>query len=90
MNEWIDHPLMKEIDPLKRELIKTAALKTKGKNGQALAPVLMALITNARKNGIQFTREEMALVLEVLKDGKSKEEQLQIDQMVKMVQRYMK
>lgn len=81
---------MKEIDPIKRELIKTAASKTQGKTGKALAPVLMALITNARKNNIKFTSEEMALVLEVLKDGKAKEEQLQIDQMVKMVQRYMK
>ena len=51
---------------------------------------MMTLITSAKKNGIQFTGEEMALILDILKDGKSKEEQMQIDQMVKMVQHYMK
>ena len=90
MNEWMNHPLMKEIDPLKLELIKKAAAQTNGKTGKALAPVMMTLITSAKKNGIQFTGEEMALILDVLKDGKSKEEQMQIDQMVKMVRHYMK
>ena len=32
MNEWIDHPLLKNMDPLKLELIKTAAGKTQGKS----------------------------------------------------------
>lgn len=90
MNEWMNHPLMKEIDPLKLELIKKTAAQTNGKTGKALAPVMMTLITSAKKNGIQFTGEEMALILDVLKDGKSKEEQMQIDQMVKMVRHYMK
>ena len=90
MNEWMNHPLMKEIDPLKLELIKKAAAQTNGKTGKALAPVMMTLITSAKKNGIQFTGEEMALILDVLKDGKSKEEQMQIDQMVNMVRHYMK
>ena len=72
------------------ELIKKAAAQTNGKTGKALAPVMMTLITSAKKNGIQFTGEEMTLILDVLKDGKSKEEQTQIDQMVKMVQHYMK
>ena len=89
MNEWIDHPAMHNIDPLKLELIKTAARQTQGKSGKALAPVMMALITSANKKGIQFTPEEMSLVLSILKEGKSKEEQDQIENMVQMVKRYM-
>lgn len=76
---------MENIDPLKLELIKTAAKQTSGKNGKALAPILMALITNANRQGIQFTSDEISLILEILKEGKSKEEQAQIDQMVQMV-----
>ena len=78
-NDWIDHPAMEKIDPLKRELIRTAAKQTQGKSGNSLAPVMMALITSANKKGIRFEPEEISLIMEILKDGKSREEQEQID-----------
>ena len=90
MNEWMNHPAMKNIDPIKLELIKTAARPTEGKSGKALAPVMMALITNANKRGIRFSPDEVSLIISILKEGKSKEEQEQIEQMVKMVTTYMK
>ena len=90
MNEWMNHPAMKNIDPIKLELIKTAARQTEGKSGKALAPVMMALITNANKRGIRFSPDEVSLIISILKEGKSKEEQEQIEQMVKMVTAYMK
>lgn len=85
MNEWMNHPAMENLDPVKLELIKAAAAQTKGKSGNGMATVMMALITSARKNGISFTPEEMTLILDILKDGKSEEEQNQIDNMVNMV-----
>lgn len=90
MNSWMNHPAMNNIDPLKLELIKTAAKQTQGKSGKNLAPVMMALITGANKKGIRFTNEEISLILEILKDGKSAEEKQQIDQMIRMVSSYLK
>lgn len=90
MNEWMNNPALHNIDPIKMELIKTAAAQTKGKSGRALAPVMMALITSANKKGIQFTPDEFSLILSVLKEGKSKEEQDNIEHMVNMIQGYMK
>ena len=90
MNEGMNHPAMENLDPLKLELIKAAAAQTKGKTGNSMATVMMALVTSARKNGISFSQEEMTLILNVLKDGKSKEEQDQIDSMVSMVTSMMK
>lgn len=90
MNEWMNHPDMQNIDPMKMELIRTAAAQTQGKSGKSLAPVMMALITNANKKGIRFTPDEFSLVLSVLKDGKSEEEQSQLENMVQMVTAYMK
>lgn len=49
-------------------------------------PVMMALITQANKQGIQFSPDEIDLILEILKDGKSKEEKDQINRMTQMVQ----
>lgn len=81
---------MKNLDPLKLELIKMAAEQTKGKSGRSLAPVMMSLISGANKKGLRFTPEEMTLILDVLKEGKSEQEKTQIDQMVRMVRGYMK
>lgn len=90
MNDWMNHPAIKNMDPVKLELIRLAASQTSGKSGRSLAPVMMALITSANKKGIQFTPQEISLILDILKEGRSKEEKDQIDQMVNMVQTYMK
>ena len=82
--EWMNNPAMKNIDPAKLELIRMAASKTSGKTGKDLAPVMLALITSANRQGIQFTPDEVTLILEILKQGKSKEEQEQIDRTVRM------
>ena len=82
--------MMQTMNPVKLELIKLAAKQTEGKNGKSLAPVMMSLISSAHKKGITFSPEEMSFVLEILKDGKSKEEQAQIDRMVRMVSGYAK
>ncbi|WP_346663802.1 hypothetical protein [uncultured Merdimonas sp.] len=50
----------------------------------------MSLITAAGKKGIRFTPEEMDLILTLIKEGKPKEEQEKIDQMVKMMQGFMR
>lgn len=90
MNDWLNHPSMQNMDPIKLELIRSAAKRTEGKSGKSLAPIMMALITGAQKNGIRFTPEEMTMVISVLKEGKSPEEKKQIENMVNMVMSYAK
>lgn len=85
MNEWINNPMLKNIDPIKLDLIQKAASQVSGKSGKELAPVMLALITSANRQKIQFSQEEISLILEILKEGKSKEEQAQIDQTIQMV-----
>lgn len=75
---------MKNMDPAKLDLIRMAAERTSGKSGRDLAPVMLALITGANKQGIRFSPDEVSLILEILKKGKSKEEQEQIDRTVRM------
>ena len=84
MENWMNHPAMKQIDPAKLELIKLAANQTQGKSGRDLAPIMLALITNANRQGIRFSPDEVSLILELFKEGKSKEEQLQIDKTIEM------
>ena len=85
MIDWLNNPMLQNMDPLKVELIKTAATQVSGKNGKALAPVLMSLITSANSKGIRFSSDEISLILTILKQGKSEQEQKKIDQTVQMV-----
>ena len=61
-----------------------AAARTKGKSGRDLAPVMLALITGANRQGIHFSPDEVSLILDILKEGKSQEEQEQIDRTIRM------
>ena len=84
VDEWMNNPALKGIDPAKLELIRMAAARTRGKTGRDLAPVMLALITSANKQGIRFSPEEVSLILDILKEGKSKEEQEQIERTIRM------
>ncbi|MDD2978687.1 MAG: hypothetical protein PHN80_01810 [Hespellia sp.] len=85
MNEWMNDQRIKQLDPLKRQLIEKAFEQTNGKAGESLAPILMALITTANRRGIRFSSDEISLVLEVIKNGKSEKERQEIDQTVNLV-----
>ena len=85
MNEWINNPMLKNIDPIKLDLIQKAASQVSGKSGKDLAPIMMALITSANRQKIQFSQDEISLILGTLKEGKSREEQEQIDKSIQMV-----
>ena len=78
------------MDSIKLELIRRAAAQTNGKSGKELAPIMMALITSARRNNISFSPEEINLVLGLLKDGKNSKEQEEIDNTIQMVEKMKK
>ena len=90
MNNWMEHPAMKNIDPVKLELIKMAAERTKGKTGNSLASVLLTLITSAKKKNIQFTSDEVAFIMEIMKEGKTPDEVAQIDKTAQMAKNFLK
>lgn len=83
--DWMNDPKLQTMDPIKLELIKNAAAQIQGKKGNTLAPVLMSLITSANRKGIRFSSDEVSLILNILKQGKSEQEQSEIDKTVSMV-----
>lgn len=85
MNEWMNNPKFDGLDPLKKELILNAGKQVQGKSGNAMATVMMSLILNANKKGIRFSQEEISLILELLKEGKSEAEIQQIDNTIQMI-----
>lgn len=85
MIDWLNDPALQNMDPVKKELFKTAAAQTSGKSGNSMASTLMSIITSANRKGIRFTSEEITLILKIMKQGKSPQEQQQIDRTVQMV-----
>ena len=85
MEEWMKRPEFSNLPPIKQELLLQAYQKTRGKTGMNLAPALMGLIVNANKQGIRFTQNEFTLIMDLFKEGKSKEEIASIDQTISAV-----
>lgn len=54
-----------------------------------LMPFLMAVAARSRQNGMTFTPEETNLIIEVMKQGKSKEEIARIEK-IRMMMRLIK
>lgn len=89
-NDWMNDKRLTDMDPLKLELMKTIAAQSQGKKMNEMAPLLMAAVQKANSQGVSFSPEELELVIEIMKSGKSKEEQNQIDNFVRMAQNFMK
>ncbi len=90
MNEWMNNPRFESLDPIKKELILNAAKQIQGKSGNAMATVMMSLILNANRKGIRFSQQEISLILELLKEGKSESEIQQIDSTIQMIKKMQK
>lgn len=59
------------------------------KSQNELMPFLMAVAARSRQNGMTFTQEETNLIIEVMKQGKSKEEIARIEK-IRMMMRLIK
>ena len=90
MEDWLDRPELKQIDPVKLELMKTVITKTKGKSGNDLAPILLSLIMTANKKGIRFSTDEITFIMDLMKEGKTSDEQARIDKTAQMIQSALK
>ncbi len=89
MEAWMNNPVFKNMEPAKVELIKTVVEKTSGQKKNDLAPIMMSLITGARKQGVSFTPDEFSLILGIFKEGKSQAECNKIDKTVSMIRNLM-
>lgn len=85
MLDWINDPALQSMEPAKRNLFKLAATQLAGKSKNAMAPIMMSIITNANKQGITFTHDEISLILRILKQDKPIEQQKNIDKTVQIV-----
>lgn len=84
---WMNNPSLGGIDKSKLEMLSQFASQgqNQAKNQSDLMPFLMMAANSSKEKGMQFSSNEMDMILEVLKMGKSQEEVAQMDKMIMMM-----
>lgn len=88
---WKNDPSLAQMDPKKLSLLMDMAKSVNGQTPDSLMPFLMSLMTKSREQGLTFTDAETDLILNVLRQNMSPEEQSRIDtirQMVRMMENH--
>lgn len=88
-NGWMNDSRLAGIDPSKLQMLMSMSGQGAGKSQSELMPFLMAAASKSRENGMTFSPQETDLIIEVMKQGKSKEEIARIDK-IRMMMRLLK
>ncbi len=70
------------ISPEKLNFLMNFAAQNKSGNAKEMSSMIMGAVNNAKKEGIQFTPNETDLIIEILKQNMSPEEQRKADQIL--------
>lgn len=65
--DWMNNEALKDIDPVKLQLLKEMVAQAEEKNKDELLPFFLALNSKAASQGINFNDAETEIILNVLK-----------------------
>lgn len=89
-NDWMNNPLLKDIDPIKLQLLTTLANEGSNKNKNELMPFFMYAMSQAKQKGVSFTEPEKDLLLNILMQNLSPEEKKRAETIIKMASTFQK
>jgi len=84
-DSWINHPNLKNIDPRKLKMIAELSNQTNNKSQNELIPFFLAMANKSKQEGLSFSPQEMNVIVNVIKSGKSKEEVQKMDKVLNMM-----
>ncbi|MBQ4563132.1 MAG: hypothetical protein IJA58_01480 [Lachnospiraceae bacterium] len=82
---WKSHPTLKKMDASKLDWLEKLADQTAKQKPDNILPFLLAVNSNAKKKGIHFTDEETDVILCVLRENLTPEEQKRVDSLRQML-----
>lgn len=83
--DWMKDPSLAGIDPAKMAFLQSFISQGNGKNQNDIMPILMAAANGSQKKGLQFNPQEIEMIVQVLKAGKSPQETARIDKMLSLM-----
>ena len=81
----LNNPMLKGIDPVKLQFIMDFARKDKPSNMKDAMPFLLANMTQAKKQNINFTNPEIHLIAEILSRDLPESEKEKINRIMSMM-----
>ena len=85
----LNHESLKNMNPKKVQILKELAAKTEGKADKEIATLLMETMKKMQKENLTFTKEESAVMMEILTRNMSPSERAKVDMMKKMMNKKM-
>ncbi|KSV59860.1 hypothetical protein [Acetivibrio ethanolgignens] len=82
---WIHNPELKRLSPRKMELVTKLVEETNGKTLSQSIPVLVSINKTLQTEGLSFTEEESALILDILTRDMTLKEKQQVEQMKQII-----
>lgn len=86
---WAEHPTLKDLNPIKLEIITELAKETDGKPIAQSIPHLMKANTRLKEHGLSFSDEETSLIMEILSSDMTDKEKQQLSSMRTMLKKRM-
>ena len=78
---------MPDLDFRKQLKINEFKTMSKGKNKEEILPLLLALSSKAKQAGIQFTKDDMLLVIDQVKDELTEQEKKLLPEILSLMGR---
>ena len=85
MQDWMKDPSLSGIDPAKLAMLQSFASQGANKSQNDILPLLMTAAASSKKKGLQFTQNEIDMIINVMKTGKSKQDIAKIDKMASLM-----
>ena len=83
--DWKNNTKLAGLDQNKLRMLQNLADQGSQKSASDMLPFLLSAANQGKNNGLRFSSEEVSLILEVLKMGKSPEETAKLDRIVNMM-----
>lgn len=87
---WLNNPALKDMDPLKIQVITELAENASGKPLPQTVPYLLKAQQTLKSAGLSFTETESALLMEILTKDMTAEEKQQVERMKALISLHMK
>ena len=77
---------MSELDFKKQLLINEFKTLSKGKNNDEILPLILSLSRKAQQSGISFSKDDIYLIIDQVKDGLTPKEQQLLPQLLMLLE----
>lgn len=84
---WMKHPAIQNIPKEKLEFLEKMFFESKKLSDKEKLPFFLSLAKKAKDSKIQFSKEEIDIILPVIKASATPEELIKIDKMMSMMKK---